>query len=211
LWPLWAGVAASFLIVWRHGEREAHARAALVAAGAGGAWIGLVAAMAEAGFSGEPRYALPGAALISLAGAVGLVLGVREFGRAAPLAAVLLVAPAAVPRLADLPALRSSQAYQWRLAGDLGDAVTAAGGREAVLNCGRPYVGHLRGPLLAYRIGVAKHVVEPDDPPRPPGVVFLSALNATATPAPTAPQGFTEIARSGTWRVLAACRVRASS
>ena len=73
--------------------------------------------------------------------------------------------------------MRAEQAYQWRLAGDLADAVAAAGGADAVLACGRPYVGRLRGPLMAYRIGVAKHVVEPDDPPRPPGMVFRSALH----------------------------------
>src|SRR5215218_5525638 len=53
LWPLWIGVAA------------------LLAAAAGAAWIAIVALMAQAGFSGEPRYALPGAALIALSGAVG--------------------------------------------------------------------------------------------------------------------------------------------
>jgi hypothetical protein len=74
-----------------------------------------------------------------------------------------------------------------------------------VLACGRPYVGPLRGPLMAYRLGVAKHVVEPDDPPRPPGVVFRSALSATAQPAPRAPPRFAETARAGAWHVLAAC------
>ena len=74
-----------------------------------------------------------------------------------------------------------------------------------MLACGRPYVGPLRGPLMAYRIGVAKHVVEPDAPPRPPGVVFRSALHAPRRPAPAAPPPFAEIARAGTWQVLAAC------
>jgi hypothetical protein len=65
LWPLWGGVAA--LIV----ARGAAARRALAPAAAGAAWIAIVALMAQAGFSGEPRYALPGAALIALSGAVG--------------------------------------------------------------------------------------------------------------------------------------------
>ena len=119
--------------------------------------------------------------------------------------AAVLVALAAAPRLADLPALRAAQAYQWRLAGDLADAVRAAGGADAVLACGRPYVGRLRGPLMAYRIGVAKHVVEPDEPPRPPGMVFRSALHPAAAPAPAAPPQFAEVARAGRWQVLAAC------
>jgi hypothetical protein len=48
----------------------ARGRAALPAL-AGAAWIALVAAMSEAGFSGEPRYLLPGAALIAVSGGPG--------------------------------------------------------------------------------------------------------------------------------------------
>ena len=216
LWPLWLGVAA-LVAIWVSG-RSRNARAALAPAAAGAAWIALVALMAQAGFSGEPRYALPGAGLIALSGAVGLVLAARTRAAVAPLgdprgrlqsvatlAVVVLVTLAAAPRIADLPTLRSKQAYQWRLAGDLADAVAAAGGADAVLACGRPYVGRLRGPLMAYRIGVAKHVVEPDDPPRPPGMVFRSALRDASAPAPDAPPQFAEIARAGTWQVLAAC------
>jgi hypothetical protein len=194
LWPLWGGVAALLAL---------RTRAALLPAAAGAAWIAIVALMAQAGFSGEPRYALPGAALIALSGAVGLV---RAPPRPVLAVAVGLVALAAAPRLADLPALRAEQAYQWRLAGDLADAVRAAGGPEAVLACGRPYVGRLRGPLMAYRMGVPKHVVEPDAPPRPPGMVFRSALTASATPAPAAPGPFAEVAHAGIWRVFAHCR-----
>jgi hypothetical protein len=186
------------------------ARRALLPAAAGAAWIALVALMAQAGFSGEPRYALPGAALIALSGAVGLsgatsVGSFRHRPHETTLVAIALVALAAAPRLADLPELRAEQAYQWRLSADLADAVEAAGGADAVLACGRPYVGRLRGPLMAYRIGVAKHRVEPDDPPRPPGMVFRSALHPEVAPAPSAPPQFTEVARAGAWQVLAAC------
>jgi hypothetical protein len=89
-------------------------RAALAPAAAGAAWIGIVALMAEVGFSGEPRYAVPGAALIAIGGAVGLVLAARAVGESvrsrwtAPAfaAAIALVVLAAAPRIADLPALR---------------------------------------------------------------------------------------------------------
>src|SRR5215218_11274162 len=60
LLPLWLGVALAL--------REPRARGL---AAAGGAWIALVALMAQAGFSGEPRYALPGVALLAIAGAAG--------------------------------------------------------------------------------------------------------------------------------------------
>ena len=118
---------------------------------------------------------------------------------------VVLVALAAAPRVAALADVRAEQAHQWRLAGDLADAVAAAGGPSAVLACGRPYVGPLRGPLMAYRMGIEKHRVEPDAPPRPPGVVFRSALHPSVEPAPDAPSPFSEVARTGTWQVLAAC------
>jgi hypothetical protein len=208
LWPLWAGVAL-LLARWARGGEP---RPTLVPAAAGAAWIALVAVMAQVGFSGEARYALPGAALIAISGAVGLGLVARApVRRWALVAAAALVALAAAPRLADLPALRTEQAYQWRLASDLADAVQAAGGREAVLACGRPYVGPLRGPLMAYRLGVAKHVIEPDDPPRAPGVVFRSALSASSSPAPSVPPRFAETARAGAWQVLAACGAAADA
>jgi hypothetical protein len=58
---------------------------------------------------------------------------------------------------------------------------------------------------MAYRLGVAKHVVEPDDTPQAPGVVFRSSLSPAAEPAPAAPPRFAETARAGTWQVLASC------
>jgi hypothetical protein len=58
---------------------------------------------------------------------------------------------------------------------------------------------------MAYRLGVAKRVVEPDAPPRAPGVVFRSSLNASAAPAPAAPPRFTPTIRAGAWEVLADC------
>jgi hypothetical protein len=196
LWPFLVGIAAAIAL---------RVRAALLVALAGGAWIAVVAAMAQAGFSGEPRYALPGAALLAIGGAAGLAALGRRYGRSAAVLAAAVVAVAAVPRVADLADVRTEQAYQWRLAGELGDAVRLAGGRDAVLACGTPYVGPLRGPLMAYRLDVAKRAVEPDAPPREPGVVFRSALRPSALPAPEAPAGFAEIAHVGSWHVLAAC------
>jgi hypothetical protein len=207
LWPLWIGVAA-LVAIWARGKDLARrARAALLPAAAGAAWIAIVALMAQAGFAGEPRYALPGAALIALSGAIGLtsVVSCSHREHQTTLVVLAVVALAALPRLAELRDVRADQAYQWRLAGDLAAAVEAAGGAEAVLACGRPYVGRLRGPLMAYRIGVAKHVVEPDEPPRPPGMVFRSPLHPAADPAPEPPPQFAQVARAGTWQVLAAC------
>jgi hypothetical protein len=210
-WPLWLGVAA--LALRRDARRLAPAAVGL-------AWIGLVAAMAQAGFSGEARYALPGAALIAISGAAGLAAAAWEpvVARVAGLAArravvalvVVLVVAGAVPALAALPGLRAEQAHRWALQRDLAAAVRAAGGPDAVLACGRPYVGPYRGPLMAYRLGVAKRMVEPDDRPRPPGVVFRSRLERDSVPAPAAPPGFAAVATEGEWSVLARCRPASS-
>jgi hypothetical protein len=186
---------------------------ALAVAAAGGAWIVLVAVMAQAGFSGEPRYALPGAALVAVAGAVGLFDAARALAVRAPRAAwagpalaVAVVAVAAAPRLAEWPRLRSAQSYQAGLAADLADAIRAAGGREGVLACGRPYTGRYRGPLTAYRLDVAKRVVGFE--PRAPGVIFRSRLAARSRPAPAVPPGFAPLAGTGRWQVFTACRLR---
>jgi hypothetical protein len=189
LWPLWIGVPFA-------------PRAARPLLFAGLAWIALVAVMAQAGFSGEPRYSLPGAALVAVAGAAGLVALVRDRRALAWLAAALLLV-AAAPKLADLPDLRDDQAYQRDLAAGLTRAIDRAGGRAALLACGRPYVGELRGPLLAYHLDVEKQRVA--FVPRPPGVAFRSRLSEAAPVEPITPPSFTPRARVPLWEVRSAC------
>ena len=121
---------------------------------------------------------------------------------------VVAVGAAALPRLDDLGAIRREQAYQRELVDQLADAVRAAGGRDAVLACGRPYVGRLRGPMAAYRLDVEKRVIEPDDPPRGAGVVFRSARSPGGPVAPDAPPAFRQVARAGAWEVRSTCSVR---
>jgi hypothetical protein len=218
LWPLWVGAAACLVLP------AARAARPLLAAGAG--WIALVAVMAQAGFSGEPRYSLPGAAAIAIAGAAGLAALVRvgserltNAGRepmraagvarsaarraAVPALACAALVVAAAPTISGIADLRRGQAWQRGLATDLEAVIRAAGGREAVLACGRPYVGPLRGPLLAYELGVEKRTVGFE--PRPPGTVFRSKLHAAVATEPPAVPGFSPLARTGRWEVRAAC------
>ena len=125
-----------------------------------------------------------------------------------PLFAVVLAGAlllTAAPRVEDVAKLRASQAHQWALAADLAGAVEAAGGRDGVLACGTPYVGPLRGPLMAYRLGVTKRTVEPDAPPHPPGVVFRAPRTRQSPPQPQAGPPFRTTARVGTWQIMAAC------
>jgi hypothetical protein len=185
-WPL--AIAAAF----------APRRAQLFAL-VGFAWIALVASMAQAGFSGEWRYALPGAAAVAVAGAAGIA--------ARPRVALVLAVPALVlagVRLADLPAIREREQYRSRMAADLRLAVDAAGGTEQLAACGRPYVGGSRGPLLAYALEVEKRRVGFDA--RAPGVVFRSRSDPGAPVEPAVPDGFHPVARAGGWIVLTSCR-----
>ena len=191
LWPLWIGAVACLLPAGRR------ARPVLLA---GLAWIALVALMAQAGFSGEPRYSLPGGALVAIAGGAALASVLRRPAWA--VLAVVAVAAAAAPKLWALGDLRREQAWQSGLAADLERVIAAGGGRQALLACGRPFVGNLRGPLLAYHLDVEKRRVAFD--PVAPGVVFRSRLHEDSPVEPVA-DGFSPRARAGRWELRVRC------
>ena len=209
-WPLWLGVGALLVALARPTSGRQGPALALAPALAGCAWLALVAAMAQAGFSGEPRYALPGAALVSISGAIG---GVGLLRRAAPrtpaFPAALVVAAVVSTDPGDaVDRIPAAQAHHWRLSAGMREAIEAAGGRRAVLACGTPYVGPYRGTLAAYQLDVAKHLIEPDAPPRTPGVVFQSRLKPDSPAAPMPPAAAVPLGRHGAWRVFIACRHR---
>ena len=179
-----------------------HPAVPLLPAAAGLAWLLLVALMAEAGFSGEERYAVPGAAAIAVSGGIGLAWLAARHGRPAVVAvtAALLVAGGARAASVahDLPQLRRADA----LASQLRSAVDRAGGRAAVLACGRPAVGRYRGPMLAYALDVHKARVRADGAPA--AVTFRSSLRGEPL-SPAAPPGARTLARTPRWTVLARC------
>jgi len=200
--PLLAGLAG-LLTLSNEG-----ARAARLVAATGGIWIVLVAAMSELGFSGEARYSLPGVALVSIGGGVGLTqvsgrFGPRGLRRAVAVSLGSLVALFAVPRAAALQAEGAELGYRARLSAELRSAVRAIGGPRAVLRCGRPYVGHLRGPLLAWHLGVHKRQVGFD--PRRPGMLFRSRLTAREDMTPRAEPGFRQAIETRSWKIGKAC------
>jgi len=174
-------------------------------AAAGAAWLVLVALMSEAGFSGEPRYALPGAAVLAAAAGVGAIRAAGLRSRP-PVAAVLAVGAiasvaAAGVRVADVAELRPRLQHQAALDADLDRAIAAAGGRESVLACGRPAVGRFRGTLLAWHLDVAKRSVRADG--RPDAVTFRSQLVAGGPVSPDAARGARVVATAGEWEVAA--------
>ena len=188
---------------------------ALIPLAAGVAWCLVVAAMAELGYSGEARYALPGVALAAVSAGAGLgwaagVVPAGAGGRRAAIAAfgVVACAPFLIARASGLADHARALGDATRLSEDLSSAIAAAGGRDAVLRCGPPYVGHRRGPLLAWRLEVPKARVR--FVPGTRGMVFVSALREQAAPDPAVPPGFAPRARVGRWTVLARCGARAA-
>lgn len=198
-------------------------------AAAGGAWVVLVALMAEGGYSGEPRYALPGVAAIAVSGGAGVGLlwshavsprsaadPAAQAGRgkrvpwerhagAAPRVAVAVAAVACA--LAFLPARLGSIHEQLARAGDdaalwgsLDDAVTRAGGRGVILACAAtPVTGPYRGPAVAWALRVHKRQVRFGPSPR--AVVLRSRIRPGRAIQP--PAAGPLIARSARWEVRA--------
>ena len=206
------GAIALALLAARPGYSRPAAVRALLPAAAGAAWIACVALMSEAGFSGEERYLIPGAALVSVSGGAGIGLLARRlagpsFGRAiATLALAALVAVTAHPlgqRLRALPGQADRLAHSAALASDLEAAVAAVGGKAAVRACARPYVGPYRGPLLAWRLRT--HKAEIGFRPTGTGVIFRSRLRSGGPPAPDVPAAFERVVAAGEWQVWANC------
>jgi hypothetical protein len=175
-------------------------RAALPAA-AGVAWVGIVALMAEGGYSGEPRYALPGAAVLAVSGGVGLAAVRRRAGRGAGIACLAVIAAFGAVRLDGVAGELARAADDARLFGSLDDAVARAGGAGAMLACGRPVTGHYRGTAVAWALGVPKRVVAFD--PALGGAILRSRVRSGASVQPPAPPGAVVVARSARWEVRA--------
>jgi hypothetical protein len=175
---------------------------ALVPAAIGMAWILLVAVMAQVGFSGESRYALPGVALVAVTGAAGLarVIAPRPWVLAAVGVAVLI---AAAPRVDGLARDRAALTYQAELRRDLANAVADAGGPAALARCGRPVAGPYRGPLVAWHLRVEKRRVA--FRPAVAGVILASALRHGDPREPAAPAGARTVAAAGSWRIAVRC------
>jgi hypothetical protein len=182
-------------------------RLPLALAGAAAGWVLLVAAMAEAGFSGEPRYLLVPAALVTvLAGdAAGRLYGAAE-ARAPRVAAPAGVAALALALLASLPAARrlgDELAYAAELRADLAVAVSRAGGSERLRSCGPLYAGRYRFPLVAWHLDA--HISDLALSPGARGVVLRSKLAPDEPTSLAVPAGYELAARVGAWEVHTAC------
>ncbi len=185
------------------------------------AWVGLVAAMAERGFTGNPRYLLPAAALLGVLGGVGVARGLALFRLrwrpAVALAVAIAAAPLLAPRIADLRGQAEFVDGRVEIQEELVAAIERAGGADAVraclpvaapesTPCGRPAVNTTLGPRLAWELGVP--LQEVTSTPEPPGLVFRAPEGAVSGVPPTLEAGVRvrEIATAGDWDVLAVTR-----
>ncbi|MGI8902859.1 MAG: hypothetical protein ACR2IP_04210 [Solirubrobacteraceae bacterium] len=170
------------------------AGAALLAMGvAGFGWWVLISVLTQAGFSGNDRYLVLGAALVAVAGGVGWGWAAGALGAVlgrllVPLSAGRLRSPVriAVPLLGgvgalaaaavfmalppwiganvtDVQATHRALVYQGHLRREMARAVRDLGGSSGVLGCGTVMTEGFQVPMLAWTLGV--HTVRVDASP----------------------------------------------
>jgi hypothetical protein len=202
-------------------DRRPTAGRAAVAALACGAlvWTLVVAAMAQRGYPGLPRFlfpALAGAAVVAGTGAARIAeLAVACWrrlprplaGAAVPVvlaAVVLAFAAAAVPDAARLKTDAAAvDAVADRDSG-LADAVRRVGGPEGVLDCGRPYTGWFAVTALAWDLGVQTDHVHVAPHGRRP-VVFVLDHGHSGLGAPLPRRHVRVVRTPGPWSVVDRC------
>jgi hypothetical protein len=199
---LGAAVAAGFAIARRD-------RRVLALFGVGVAWLALVVAMTEAGFSGSGRYFVPVAVVASILTGLAIawtVQAVARRGTALAAVAATAIALACLPWLGDqldhLDAQAKTSAELVRLQEELDDALRAVGGPERVVAAGTPTAnrGFMTG--LAWKTGVALVTVETL---KQTGMVFVtkgSPVWGRRPPALALPGRRRVLARAGAWSVL---------
>jgi hypothetical protein len=192
-------------IWWRRGLMSGadHARVVVLGAGAAGLlWWVLIAVLTQAGFSGNDRYLVLGAALLAVSGGVAWGWGAqaladlpgrlrraavfRRMGSAGALPGALAAAVAAAVFMAippwiganvvDIPATHRALVYQAHLRQDMSKAVKQLGSAR-ILRCGTVMTEGFQVPMLAWNLGVHTVRVEasplPHAPlPPPPNVIF---------------------------------------
>jgi hypothetical protein len=204
------GIVAAAFTLWRANrsrprftlaDRHERALAGLAVCGAlGFAWWVVIAVMTQAGFSGNDRYLVLGAALVEVAGGVTWGWAALSLGRAAArvargrlsphvlgfsavalLAAAFAFVPSWIGGLVRLSRTHRALNYQALLRKDAAAAIHDLGGPRKVLSCGNVMTEGFQVPMIAWQLGVhtlriaASPLTQPppgSPPPPAPNVVF---------------------------------------
>jgi hypothetical protein len=168
----------------------------LLTALAAATWWVVIGILTQAGFSGNDRYLVLGAALLAIAGgltwawAAHVVASVvRRFVGAGPswasvgsvtaalFTVLFIVFPPFVATVPRVPQTHRALVYQAHLRQDMARAVSELGGPQRVLSCGTVMTEGFQVPMLAWTLGVHTMQVEgspldPRNPGPPPNVIF---------------------------------------
>jgi hypothetical protein len=192
------------------------------------AWLVLIAIMTQAGFSGNNRYLVLGAALVCVVGGVGWGWAAQIGGEllarvtkpavatvsaVTALVVVFMFIPSWIGATAvDLPAAHKSLSYQARLRSDLTRAVADAGGASKLLRCGTIMTEGFQVPMVAWTLGVHTLRIEgpPAGTPLPPAPNVIVQARATrhATLLPKIPRNasYVGVASTRTFKIFSTCR-----
>jgi hypothetical protein len=158
-------------------------------------WVVIVGVMAQAGYAGNPRYLVAAVAVGCVLAGVGAVR--------VPLLPVVLVVAVGVITLGDL----RDQAKDVQARADrreaLGDLVTAAGGRAALVRC-RVHTAPDVRPLVAWTLDISMLGI--DRPPRRPDTVVRWRPHGGGPVEPALdPAGYRLLAHVPGWEAWAGC------
>jgi hypothetical protein len=156
--PAWIGLAAALALAVRDRARRVGPAGGIALLAV--AWVVLVAVMTEAGYSGNQRYLLAPTALFYVVGAAGLArlaatLMADGPGRIAAAALAVLAIGGSVIWAADrMPFMLRDVRFQARVAQNIDVAIDEAGGRAALVRCGRPFTNRYLVQLVAWKLHV---------------------------------------------------------
>jgi hypothetical protein len=156
-WPTWLGVVLAGVLLAR--RRSSNSRAVALLAGCAAIWTTIVAAMAQRGYAGLPRFMFMACALAAIVAGAGFAQAVAmaprpalRYATVATLFAVLLVGM--FPKAQLLPADASAVDHVADIDATLTRAVRAAGGPEKMLRCGPPVTAWWTVTALAWDLRV---------------------------------------------------------
>jgi hypothetical protein len=216
-------VAAVAVISWRTWRREgtaglrtpaSRARIATALLGIGGLmWFVVIALMTQAGFSGNNRYLVLGAALVDICGAVGYgwaawelaslipralsrtrtggpVSAAMRWGSVALLGLVFMFVPNWVgSNLISIPRTHGALVYQAHLRDGMSDLIARFGGAKRVLACGTIMTEGFQVPMVSWTLGVPATRVEAspvsgEEPGPAPNVILQTRDTRSAARLP---------------------------